>query len=186
MGGGNLNVPMYLVFGIVLVGLATAAWGGWRAAPYVPTYQRDVRRMLRLANVKPDEMVVDLGAGDGRFLITAAREFGARGFGYELSLLPLVIGWVRVLASPVRGRVQLRFGDFFRQNLSSADVVTCFLTPKAMAKLAPKFQRELRAGARVVSYAFSIPGWQPEVIDRSIPKSGPVFVYRLPADVAWT
>lgn len=173
-----------LVLSIVVICLflvfLSAAIAGMKAAPYVPTFQRDVRRMLKIAGVRPHELVVDLGAGDGRFLITAAREFQADCLGYELSVLPFLIAQLRVWLSGVRGNVRIMLSDFFHADLSTAHVITCFLTPMAMKKLEPKFLTELRPGTRIVSYAFKLPTLEPTLVDRSEPKSGPVFLYVIP------
>lgn len=172
------DVVFYALVGLLFLTLLTAALAGWKAAPYVPTFQRDVRRMLKLAAVKPGELVVDLGAGDGRFLIIAAREFGARSVGYEFSILPYLVALLRMGLAGVRRQARVEYRDFFQVDLSSADVVTCFLTPKAMAKLEPKFKRELKVGCRIVSYAFKLPGWTPVEIDKPKSNVGPVFLYR--------
>lgn len=172
------DVFLYVLVGIIFLVFLTAAIAGIKAAPYVPTFQRDVRRMLSLAQVKPGELVVDLGAGDGRFLIMAAREFGARGLGYELSVLPFIAAQLRVLLAGLRAKVRIRYRDFYQVDLGQADVVTCFLTPMAMRKLEPKFAHELKVGARVVSYAFKLPNMPPQAIDKPDPRATPVFVYR--------
>lgn len=165
-----------LALAALIVVAGTAAWAGWRAAPFVPTRQRDVERMLRLAEVKPGELVYDLGAGDGRFLLAAARR-GARAVGFEISILPFLIACLRLaLGRATAARIELK--DFFRQDLSAADVIVCFLTPAAMAKLGPKFSRELKPGARIVSYAFSLPGWTPAVKDKPTPQTMSVYLYR--------
>ncbi len=173
------DLVFYTLVALLFVVFLTAALAGWKAAPYVPTWQRDVRRMLKLAAVKPGEMLVDLGAGDGRFLITAAKEFGARGIGYEFSILPYLAALLRIALAGVRRQVRVEYRDFFQADLSVADVITCFLTPKAMEKLEPKFARELKAGCRVVSYAFKLPGWIPLKIDKPKPTAGSVFLYRV-------
>lgn len=162
---------------VVLALTATYAWGAWRAAPYVPTVQRDVDRMLALANIQPGETVLDLGAGDGRFLLTAARRFQAKTIGYEISLLPYLVGKIRLWLA--RGlTADMKFQDFFHVDLSGANVVVCFLTPGAMARLAPKFQAELKPGTRIVSYAFSIPGWTPVTKDKPAPNIMAAYLYR--------
>lgn len=162
----------------ILIAAGTAAWASWSAAPYVPTWNRDVRRMLALAEVKPGELVLDLGAGDGRYLVEAVRGFHARAIGYEITALAWLAAWLRLRFTRTQGSAQILYRDFYRQDLAAADVVLCFLTPRAMAKLAPKLQRELRPGARVVSYAFSIPGWTPIAKDKPAAKRMTVWVYR--------
>lgn len=169
---------LYLVIAVIFTILITAAVAGFRAAPYVPTFQKDVVRLLESAAVRPDELVVDLGAGDGRFLITAAKRFGARGIGYELSLLMFIIAWVRVQLSGQRSRVRIRYGDFFRVPLDRADVICCFLTPPAMRKLEPIFGSSCKSGARVASYAFRLPNRPPSVVSKPESRATPIFIYR--------
>jgi SAM-dependent methyltransferase len=163
---------------VVLIVAGSAAWAGWRAAPFVPTRQRDVERMLRLAELKPGELVYDLGAGDGRFIITAARRYQARAVGFEISLLPYLVGRWRIWRARLGRLAAMRFQDFFHQDLSEADAVVFFLTPGATAKLGPKLRRELKPGARIVSYAFSIPGWTATLKDKPDPRTMAVHMYR--------
>lgn len=167
---------------VVIVVAGTAAWAGWRAAPYVPTRQRDVERLLQLANIQRNDIVYDLGAGDGRFVITAAQRYGVRAVGYEISVLPYLVSLLRIRLSGVRALASMRFQDFYRQPLHEASVVVCFLTPGAMARLAPKFQRELRPGTRVLSYAFAIAGWTPDIKDKPNPQTMSVYVYTVKAE----
>lgn len=167
------------ILALVLLAAVTAAWASWSAAPYVPTWRRDVKRMLELAEVKPGEIVLDLGAGDGRFLVEAVRGFQARAIGYEITALAWFAAWVRIRLTGTQAKAKILFRDFYRQDLSAANVVLCFLTPRAMAKLAPKLQRELRPGTRVLSYAFSIPGWTPVRKDKPDKKRMTVWVYRV-------
>jgi len=136
--------------------------------------------MLKLANVRPGELVVDLGAGDGRFLLSAVRNHQAKALGYELSILPFLVARIRIWLARVGRNATVRLRDFYSQDLGQADVVTCFLTPEAMAKLEPKFQRELRPGTRVVSYAFAMPNWKPELVDKPTPTTTSVYLYRAP------
>lgn len=164
---------------LLLAVAGTAAWAGWRAAPYVPTRQHDVERMLRLAELKAGELVYDLGAGDGRFVVTAARRYQARAVGFEISLLPYLIGKFRIRRSKQSSLAAMRFQDFFHQDLSAANVIVCFLTPGAMAKLGPKLRQELRPGTRVVSFAFPIRDWTPVGKDKPEARSMAVWVYRI-------
>lgn len=171
-----LTVTVVVIFGIFI----SAAFGGILAAPFVPTFQRDVRRMLKLARVEPKDYIYDLGSGDGRFLIISATEFGARSRGFEVSWLPFLISWVRIKLRRVSHLVSVECKNFYRQDLSGASVVTCFLTPRAMKKLEAKFANELRSGTRVISYAFKLPSWKPVAVDKPTPTSTPVFLYLVP------
>lgn len=164
---------------IIMVLAGSAAWAGYRAAPYVPTRQHDVERMLRLAELKAGELVYDLGAGDGRFVLTAARRYKAKAIGFEISLLPYLVGLIRIRRSKQGALASMRFQDFFHHDLSAADVIVCFLTPGAMAKLGPKLKRELKPGTRVVSFAFPIRDWTPVLKDKPEPRTMAVWLYRV-------
>jgi len=130
--------------------------------PYVPTPYEVVREMLKLAEVNEDDIVFDLGCGDGRILIMAAREFGARAVGIELrkDLVEQCIKNVR--EAGLEDRILVIEGDFFDFDLSEATVVTLYLLTTVNEKLRPKLERELKPGARVVSHDFEIIGWRPK------------------------
>lgn len=167
----------FLLF--VLAASGTAAWAGWRAAPFLPTRQRDVERVLRLARVKPGERLYDLGAGDGRFIVAAAKHYGAAAIGYEISLLPYLAARWRLAVSGLGPKARIEWKDFFHVDLSQADVIVCFLTPAALAKLGPKFKQELRPGTRIVSYTFSLPGWTPVRKDKPTAQMMSVYLYQV-------
>jgi predicted RNA methylase len=117
-----------------------------------------VHRMLTMAEVGSGDLVYDLGCGDGRTIVTAARRYGARAVGIEID--PLRYLWCQALITilGLRGRVRIVYGNFFKQDLSDASVVTCYLLQDTNNKLESKLKRELRPGTRVVSNTFSIPG----------------------------
>lgn len=174
-----MTLLWFIILAVVLIAAGTAAWASLSAAPYVPTWRRDVGRMLTLAEIQPDELVLDLGAGDGQYLVAAVRDWKARAVGYEITALAWLAAWLRIRFTGTAGRAKIYFRDFFHQDLSGADVVICFLTPRAMAKLAPKLQAELRPGTRVLSYAFSIPGWTPIRKDKPETNRMAIWVYRV-------
>lgn len=127
---------------------------------YVPTPKDIVRRMLRLASLRRGETLFDLGAGDGRILIEAVRGFGAQAIGVELDPERLVRIKERLAATGTEAA--LIQGDFMKVNVSSADVVAIYLSNSVNAKLESKLKNELKAGARVVSLDYVLPGWVPE------------------------
>ena len=133
-------------------------WPRLRGAPWVPTPIRVVHKMLTMAKVGPEDLLYDLGCGDGRLIIAAARHYGARAVGIEIH--PLRYLWCQILITVLRlrGRVRVIRGDFFTQDLSDADVVTCYLLQRTNEKLEGKFRRELAPGTRVVSKRFTFPG----------------------------
>ena len=124
--------------------------------PYVPTPDRVVHEMLTLAEVGPDDLVYDLGAGDGRIVIAAARWRGARGVGIEID--PDLVRQARLDAerAGVADRVRFESRDLFTADLRDATVVTLYLSPALNARLAPRLLAELRPGARIVSHQFSM------------------------------
>jgi len=132
---------------------------GESLASTVPTPEAVVRRMLEVADVKPGERVYDLGSGDGRIPIIAAREFGALGFGVELNERLVWEVREKVKAFGLENRAELIHGDIFQVDLREADVVTMYLTTKGNEKVRPKLEEELRAGARVVTHTFPIAKW---------------------------
>lgn len=140
-------------------------------APYVPTADEVVAEMLRGAKVGPGDVVYDLGSGDGRIVIAAARDFGARAIGIELD--PALVQQSRDAANAagVGDRATFVWKDIFEADLSPATVVTVYLFPEVNARLLPKFRRELRPGTRVVSHQYPIGDWRP---DRSLLFRGPV------------
>jgi precorrin-6B methylase 2 len=136
-------------------------WG----APWAPTPLNRVDRMLRLAAVQPGEMVVDLGAGDGRIVIRAARRFGARAIGVEIDPLRWLIANVAIRAMGLGAQARMVRGDMFAYDLSEADVVTLYLLEGTNQRLRPHLAESLRPGARIVSHAFSLQGWTPLSVD---------------------
>lgn len=155
--------------------LCLMIFGHQFGAPWIPTSNDIVYKMLSLAGVKNDEVVYDLGSGDGRIIITAAKEFHARSVGIEIN--PLWVFWTQLVVNTLklRGRVKVVWGDFFRKDLSEANIVTLFLIQHTNDKLKPKLERELAPGTRVVSHAFTFNGWNPIKIDAE----SQIYVYRL-------
>ncbi len=129
--------------------------------PYVPTPQSVVDGMLSLADVKEGEVVYDLGCGDGRIVITAAKEFGATGIGVDLNPERIREANANADEANVADKVTFYEGDLFNFDFSKADVLTLYLLPDVNLKLRPKIQAEMKPGSRVVSHAFTMGDWQP-------------------------
>lgn len=151
----------WIIFFIVIVFLMTMILAS--AAPWLPTRRKDMARVLALAKIRPGEIFYDLGCGDGR-LITEAGRAGAKATGFDISLMSYLMARARIMLE--RSDAEARFKDFFRQNMSSADVIYLFLTPPAMPKIEKKFKAELKKGARVISYAFPVPGLELAAVDK--------------------
>jgi SAM-dependent methyltransferase len=147
--------------------------------PFVVTEDRIVTAMLQLAEVKATDMVYDLGCGDGRIVIAAAKHYGARGVGMDLE--PELIAIARGYADRARvaDRTSFRVGDLFNTDLSPATVVTLYLSVDINKRLRPKLLRELKPGSRVVSNTFDMGGtWEPE---RTVEVNNTrIFLWRIP------
>lgn len=127
-----------------------------RDVPYVPTPQEVVAGMLKLAKVTKDDVVYDLGSGDGRIAITAAREYGARAVGIDIDPQRIREANENAKAAGVTDRVSFREQDLFTADIGEATVVTLYLLPVVNTRLIPKLNKELRPGTRIVSHAFDM------------------------------
>ena len=129
--------------------------------PYVPTPQKVVDGMLELADVKKGDVVYDLGCGDGRIVITAAKEYGATGIGVDLNPVRIEEANANAEEAKVKDKVTFYEGDLFDFDFSKADVLTLYLLPDVNMKLRPKIQSEMKPGSRIVSHAFDMGDWRP-------------------------
>jgi ribosomal protein L11 methylase PrmA len=118
--------------------------------------------MLRVANVGPNDVVYDLGCGDGRIVVTAAKEYGAHGVGIDIDPQRVAEARANVEAAGVGDKVKILEQDLFETDLSPATVVTLYLLPSLNLKLKPKLFAELKPGTRIVSHAFDMGDWKPE------------------------
>ena len=159
---------MIPVRGVMLVLAVSAGAGVLAQTPgadvhYVPTPDAVVSAMLDVAQVTSADVVYDLGSGDGRIVVEAARKYGARAVGIELDPELNKKAMKNAEKAGVAGKVSFVRADFFKTDLSEATVVTLFLSPNINARLQPKLRRELKPGARIVSHRFPMPpDWKPE------------------------
>ncbi|MFP4228985.1 MAG: SAM-dependent methyltransferase [Salinivenus sp.] len=155
-------------------------------APYVPSSESVVVRMLEVADVSEDDVVYDLGSGDGRIPITAAKEFGARGVGIEIDSALVADARARAREAGVEDKVRFRKGDMFNADLSDATVVTLYLWPEVNIRLRPKLLRELDPGDRIVSHDFQMGTWTPDRevdVERETGGEERVYLWVVPDDV---
>jgi SAM-dependent methyltransferase len=156
--------------------------------PYVSTPHEVVAEMLRLANVTGNDVVYDLGCGDGRIVIAAAQKYGARGTGVDLDPQRIMEAQAKARQARVETRVRFLQQDLFETDLREATVVTLYLLPKVNLQLRPILLRDLKPGTRVVSHEFSMDDWQPDSSVRE--KDSNIYLWIIPAQVsgtwAWT
>ncbi len=129
-------------------------------APYVPSPQPIVERMLDAAQLKPGETLMDLGCGDGRILITAAKKYGAKSIGFELNKKLVEMARDAAERQKLSDSVRIVEGNLLEADLTGADVVTLYLLTDSNSRLRPNLEKYLKPGARVVSHDFEITGWK--------------------------
>jgi precorrin-6B methylase 2 len=151
---------LLLMLGSVLA--ASSAAQEAEQAPFFTTPDEVAIQMLRFAGVGPADTVVDLGSGDGRIVISAARDFGARGLGIEIDPDLVALSRQRARAANVEARTVFVQGDVLLADFSSASVVTVYLLPSLIDRLQPRLLDELAPGTRIVSHAFAMKGWAPD------------------------
>lgn len=147
--GLDPRIIMTLIFLLLVPGFYAAYTSG----PFVPSSRKRHKVMLELADLKPDDVVYDLGCGDGRLIFRAAK-FVKKAIGYELSIPLYLFGKVRQIFNPKNA--QIRYGNIWKQDYSDADVVFCYLLPKAMKQFYKEIWPKLKPGTRVISNAFQI------------------------------
>jgi len=169
---------------IILLALAALLWNPYRrlttksGSPFYPTEPKIVERLVKLAEIKPGDIIYDLGSGDGRIVIAAAL-VGAKAYGVEIDLLRCLYSrlWIKIFGLSKNAEIIKK--SFYDVDLSKADVVFMFLLPETMEKLEEKLKRELKKGTKIVSYAFAFEDWKPvKVDDMARGFFGPVIVYK--------
>ena len=129
--------------------------------PYVPTHENIVAEMLKVAGVGKNDVLYDLGSGDGRIVITAAKQFGTRGVGIDLDPERIKDANENATKAGVTGRTKFILGDIFQADFREATVVTMYLLPEVNMRLRPKLLSDLRPGTRIVSHNYDLGDWKP-------------------------
>jgi ubiquinone/menaquinone biosynthesis C-methylase UbiE len=163
-----MSAPVLLLpFTHGIAGAQTAATAPRLDVPYVPTNMDTVHKMLEMAAVRKNDVLYDLGCGDGRIVITAAKERGARGVGIDLNPERIAEANANARQAGVTRQVKFRVGNLFEADFAPATVVTLYLLPDVNLKLKPQLWRQLKPGTRVVSHAFDMgEDWPPEDTQR--------------------
>ncbi len=164
---------LVLLFFVTLLWILIPALYG---LPPVPTKPGRILKALTLANLQPNEVLYDLGAGDGRVLLIAARDFGAKAVGIEIGPIQCALIWLRVVASGFGNQIRVKWANFYKTDLRDADVVFVYATSKEIMKLALHLETQMKKGARLISIAADFPEWEPQEFDnRDL-----IFVYEMP------
>ena len=157
--------------------IITAWWVFFMGGPWAPSRKKDFSRIIKILAPKPNYLIYELGCGDGRFCAALARDREVRVVGFEISLLPYIVAKTRIWLSGLGKKVKIKYKNFYAQDLSEADAIFCYLTPWGLLKLKPKLEKELRPGVKIVSYAYTIELWQPNLRDRPTEKEVPIYLY---------
>ena len=162
-----------LLFVLALLWILVPALYG---LPPVPTNPNRIRTALKLANLQPHETLYDLGAGDGRVLLLAVREFNASAVGIEIGPIQCALIWLRVTTGGFSNKIKIQWGNFFKSDLSEADVAFIYATSTEVTKLAPYLEKQMKPGSRVVSISADFPEWEPSTFD----DHDLIFIYEMP------
>jgi hypothetical protein len=168
-----------VLLGMLAVRFAAAQTPPFLEVPYVPTPQVTVDEMLRIASVGPKDFVMDLGSGDGRIVVTAAKKFGARGLGVDLNFNLVIQSEESARQAGVEDRAKFLQQDLFKTDLNQATVITMYLLPSVTKKLRPLLLG-LKPGTRIVSHDFDLEDWKP---DQKTYIRKNVFLWIVPAPV---
>ena len=159
------GLVLWLVLAIAYgCGSSVAVWTDGEV-PFVRSTPEVIDRMLELAQVKPGDLVYDIGSGDGAIIIRAAKKYGAKGVGIEIDAALVDQARNYAYREKVEGLVEFRVQDAFTVDVSPATVVTLYMLPDFNAKLRPILDRQLKPGSRVVSHDYEIPGWIPDRVE---------------------
>jgi ribosomal protein L11 methylase PrmA len=167
-----MEVRRLALFSLSFLAIAAFAAPPQSLAPYVPTPQPIVEKMLDLAQVTSKDVVYDLGCGDGRIVIAAAKKYGAHAVGVDIDPERIRESTANAKAAGVEKLVTFKLEDAMKVDISPATVVTLYLLSSSNMQLRPKLTRELKPGARIVSHAFAMGDWQPEKTAQVADQSG--------------
>ena len=171
-----------MIFVSVLAGLFLTFAALWilipamYGLPSVPTQHDRVHAALRLADLRAGEAFFDLGCGDGRTLVIAAREFGASATGIEIGPVQCLVSWMNAARNGIRHNVRVKRENFYRADVRAADVVYVYATTRELGRLQSHLESQLRDGVRVVTVGSNFPDWEPAKIDRE----NLLFLYIMP------
>jgi tRNA G37 N-methylase Trm5 len=171
-------IALAALFAWIGLAAARAQGDGEFAVPYVPTPQNVVDTMLKLANLKRGDVIYDLGSGDGRIVITAAKQYGVRGVGIDINPTRIKEANENARKEGVADKVTFKQNDLFQEDIHAATVVTIYLLPSVNLKLRPKLFKELKPGTRIISHDFDMGDWKPE--KRVVVDDHRIFTWTIP------
>jgi SAM-dependent methyltransferase len=168
----------YVFLAIIILIILTMAIAGKSLAPWVPSWSKDLPRIFELANIRPGQVFYDLGCGNGKTVLYANKKFQAKAIGLEIALPLYFVCKIRQVFNWDK-RLIFKYKNLFKEDLSQADVIFIFGMPKTIKdKLKSKLEKELKAGAKVISYVFAVNGWEPVMISKDNNDQIPIYLYQ--------
>ncbi len=171
---------LLIIFAVVFLALAIYSIPALIIIGPIPASHRVIKAALELAKIKEGDVLYDLGSGDGRVLLDAVKAYKCQGVGYELIFPSFLLSKLKVYLSGNSDKIKLYFKNFYKADLSGADVIFCYLIPHGMKKLSAKFAKEpLKKGARVVSFSFRIKDWEPKKVLKLDKNTPNIYLYEI-------
>jgi SAM-dependent methyltransferase len=170
-------MTLEIIMIVVLFFLATTMYGAFRSAPWIPTGKKEIERFLEIAEIKKGEKIYDLGCGDGRILFASAKK-GAEAKGLEIALFPFLLASLFRVFQKNRKNIKIIYRDIFRADFSDADIVYFFLLPKTYPKIKEKLEKEMKKGARVITFIWPVEGWTPVKVGKEEKRSN-FYLYKI-------
>jgi len=174
-----MDLIFFIIFVAVFILALSAAIAAVSFAPWVPCHSKDLARIFSLADLKAGEIFYDLGCGDGKTVFYAAEKYKAKAIGLEIAIPMYLTCRIKQIFQPDEN-VKFKFKNLFKEDLSKADVVYFFgMKGTIKEKLKQKLEKELKPGARIISYTFIIDGWKPSVTDKPGKKDSSIYLYKI-------
>ncbi len=178
-----LNILLLLIFLLALLFFVILFAGLFFskscASPWVPLTKKYVERSLKIADLKPTDILYDLGSGDGRIVIAAAKKYKVQSRGIELVWPLCLISNLLIKLAGLGRLAKVKCGNIMKEDFSEATVIICYLMPNFLEALVPKFKKELKPGTKIISAAFKINGLTLLKIDRPTPNDKPIYLYQI-------
>jgi hypothetical protein len=150
----NLAIFLIIIFLLIILSMVWPPDSPW--APWWTTDKKNSRQAARLAEISSRDFIYELGSGDATFLITCAKELGIYGVGIEIDPVRFLLSKMAIRLNNVSDKIKIERNDFFKTDISKATVVFVYLVPKALEKLRPKFEKELKKGTKIISFRYKI------------------------------
>jgi len=168
-------IVFYIIF-IVIIILAWSLWSEMIGAGFQPTSKKLVDKMLEMVEIGPNDVLYDLGSGDGRIVMKAVTKYGVTAVGIEADVLRVLWSRLFIFFHGIQNKTKIKWGNFFNEDINEATVVTLFLGDKTNQKLKEKLMKELNKGTPIISYIWTFDGWIPTKVNRN----DEIYLYKIP------